>query len=240
MHLRFLRSTLAPVDQQLSGHRPSPHKMTSEDLPTVRLGTARQSEGGTGEALISVEGGSCDKEIESQRLAKACLLRVYAKARDNVSGGAVKPKVPGPSPSQGGARLAMEEWVETQKAVWDYFFGEPTGPNYLFPEPTGPTTPAQGGARLAAEELNATGVWLRGQANQLFCSFATGTTDSLWAVAEMCKESPMLQAGAVWCSHSLVRWVSDAVCTLTPIQDLLICNASWNFIAKAHNKRPRV
>ncbi|CAE7538466.1 USP [Symbiodinium sp. CCMP2456] len=144
--------------------------MASEDLPTVRLGTARQSEGG---ALISVEGGACDKEIESQRLAQACLLRVYAKARDNVSGGAVKNKVPGPTPSQGGARLAMEEWVETQKAVWDYFFGEPKGPNYLFPEPTGQTTPAQGGARLAAEELNATGVWLRGQANQLFRSFVT-------------------------------------------------------------------
>ena len=45
MNLCFRRSTLALAGQQLSGHPPSPHKMTSEDLPTVRLGTARQSEG---------------------------------------------------------------------------------------------------------------------------------------------------------------------------------------------------
>ena len=42
---RLCRSTVAPVHQQLRCHTPSPHKMASEDLPTVRLGTARQSEG---------------------------------------------------------------------------------------------------------------------------------------------------------------------------------------------------
>ena len=42
---RLCRSTVAPVRQQLHCHTPSPHKMASEDLPTVRLGTARQSEG---------------------------------------------------------------------------------------------------------------------------------------------------------------------------------------------------
>ncbi|CAE7398500.1 USP [Symbiodinium natans] len=132
------------------------------DLPTVRLGTARH-----------VEGCGSTKEEDAECLAKACLVRVYAKARENVAGeaGREASHVPRATPSQGGARpqkvrgrLAMDEWVEAQNAVWDYFFGEPSQPAMPVQ-----TTPSQGGARLAAEELNA---WLRSTASQLFIGFA--------------------------------------------------------------------
>ncbi|CAE7709242.1 USP, partial [Symbiodinium pilosum] len=100
--------------------------MDDETLPTLKLGAAQ------GPAELQKLAATEPLKLPEQQLAQQLLEQVYVKARTTVE------RLAGPktTPSQGGARLAMEEWAETQQAVINFFFGGKSGP----------TTPAQGGA----------------------------------------------------------------------------------------------